>query len=182
MSTIIILNGVSSAGKSSIAKALQKLAGETFLRVALDDFIAMLPQGREFGRDWFPVVHHDTADGPLPRIENGKRGTQILAEMRRMVGGLARCGFDVVVDEACDAEAIRDYRVQAGTARLLVVKVDAPIATIQQRERERGDRLIGLGRGQAMFLHYGIEYDLTLDSSTAAPPDLAATILGSLRL
>lgn len=41
---IILLNGVGSAGKTSIAKALQAVAGDPFLHVQMDTFIAMLPE------------------------------------------------------------------------------------------------------------------------------------------
>ena len=40
---IIILNGVSSAGKTTLAFALQQALAEPYLRLSLDDFQAMLP-------------------------------------------------------------------------------------------------------------------------------------------
>lgn len=50
MSRIVFLNGPSSAGKSSIAKAIQKLAPTPWLHIGLDTFIGMLPaQYLEFG-------------------------------------------------------------------------------------------------------------------------------------
>jgi chloramphenicol 3-O-phosphotransferase len=42
---IIILNGVGSVGKSSIAKAFQTITTEPFLHIAMDAFIDMLPKG-----------------------------------------------------------------------------------------------------------------------------------------
>ena len=41
---IIFLNGTSSSGKSSIAKALQNLLETPFLHVSADDFLSMLPE------------------------------------------------------------------------------------------------------------------------------------------
>ncbi len=40
---IILLNGVGSVGKSSIAKALQTITTETFLHVSMDAFLDMMP-------------------------------------------------------------------------------------------------------------------------------------------
>ena len=40
---IIILNGVSSAGKTTLAFALQQALAEPYLRLSLDDFQTMLP-------------------------------------------------------------------------------------------------------------------------------------------
>jgi len=180
MATVIILNGVSSAGKSSLARALQDRAQETFLRVAMDDFVSMLPPGRESTKDWFPLVLGGTPEQALPRVENGPRGGLLLEQMRAFVGSLAARGMSVIVDEVCEAEAIRDYRLQAGNARLVIVKVEAPLAIIEQHERERGDRLIGLARDQAGFLHRGIKYDLTVDTSTGTPDELSREIFGRL--
>ena len=41
---IIFLNGTSSSGKTSLAKALQKRLPEPFLHLTLDAFIEMLPR------------------------------------------------------------------------------------------------------------------------------------------
>ena len=180
MATIIILNGVSSAGKSSLARALQRHAQETFLRVAMDDFVSMLPTGRESTWDWFPLVVAEAPERALPRFETGPRGRLLLEQMRAFVGSLAVRGMSVIVDEVCEAEAVRDYRLRAGDARMVLVKVEAPLAVIEQRERERGDRLIGLARDQAGFLHHGIAYDFTVDTSTGAPDELAREILARL--
>ena len=180
MGTIIVLNGVSSAGKSSLAKALQEAADETFLIVAMDDFIGKVPAGRENDPKWFPVIRIDTADGPLPRIAMGPRGKLLLEAMREFVAKIAASGMSAIVDEVCEAEAINDYRSRTTDARLVIIKVEAPIAVIEQRERERGDRLIGLARDQAGFLHVGIEYDMTVDTSTDTPAGLAREILARL--
>ena len=56
---IVLLNGVGSAGKSSIAKALQKITAEPYLHVQMDAFLEMLPEtlqgdmpGFAFRTDW----------------------------------------------------------------------------------------------------------------------------------
>ncbi len=180
MGTVILLNGVSSAGKSSLARALQEEAVATFLVVAVDDFIGMLPPGRELEPDWFPLRTFETPAGPLPRFESGSSGALLLAEMRDLVARLAAGGMNLIVDEVGEAEAIADYRMRLRGAQILVVKVDAPLAIIEQRERERGDRLIGLARAQAGFLHRGIDYDMAVDTGAAAPHVLAQDILTRL--
>jgi chloramphenicol 3-O phosphotransferase len=40
---IILLNGTSSSGKSSVARALQEVLSEPYLHLGIDTFIAMLP-------------------------------------------------------------------------------------------------------------------------------------------
>ena len=42
---IIILNGVSSSGKTTLSKALQNAFSEEYLVLGIDDIIGMLPGG-----------------------------------------------------------------------------------------------------------------------------------------
>lgn len=44
VSRILLLNGAGSAGKTSIAKALQAITREPYLHVAMDAFLDMLPE------------------------------------------------------------------------------------------------------------------------------------------
>ena len=43
-SRIVLLNGVGSAGKTSIARALQSIVLQPYLHVQMDAFMAMLPE------------------------------------------------------------------------------------------------------------------------------------------
>ena len=175
---VIVLNGASSAGKTTLAKAIQKYAGDIWLHVAMDSFVAMLPDGREFDRDWFPL-DEITRDGhTLPRIANGPRGDALLARMRELVERLAESGFNAVVDEVADAPVIADYRRRLGPA-CLIVKVDAPLSELERRERERADRLIGLAREQSARVHTGIVYDLEVDTGKDTPDALARRVLAA---
>ena len=47
---------------------------------------------------------------------------------------------------------------------------------IEERERQRGDRDLGLARWQYDKVHGGMTYDLELDTSTGAPDVLADQI------
>ena len=50
---IVLLNGVGSSGKSSIAKALQTMTAEPFLHVQMDVFVEMLPEALQDHPDGF---------------------------------------------------------------------------------------------------------------------------------
>ncbi len=175
----IILNGASSSGKTTLAKAIQKYAGDIWLHVAMDRFIAMLPDGSEFDREWFPVSQVDRDGQSLPRIDNGPGGEALLVQMRMLVERLAQSGFNVVVDEVADAAVIADYRRRLGHA-CFVVKVSAPLHALEQREGERGDRLSGLAREQSARIHEGVSYDLEVDTQAETPDALARRVLAAL--
>lgn len=176
---VIILNGPSSAGKTTLAKAIQKYSRDIWLHVAMDSFIAMLPDGSEFDREWFPVTDVAIDGGTFPRISNGPRGEALLARMRELVAGLSESGFNALVDEVADAATIADYRRRLGAA-CFVVKVDAPLPELERRERERGDRMIGLAREQSARIHKGITYDLEVDTQADTPDALARRVLSAV--
>lgn len=50
---IVLLNGVGSAGKSSIARALQTITATPFLHIQMDAFIDMLPEALQDHADGF---------------------------------------------------------------------------------------------------------------------------------
>lgn len=173
---VVILNGVSSSGKTTLAKAIQKYGEDIWLHVAMDNFIAMLPDGREFDREWFPVTEVERGEETLPYIGNGPAGESLLTQMRQLVENLAGAGFNVLVDEVAEAAVIADYRRRLGGS-CFVVKVDAPLSELERRERERGDRMVGLAREQSSRLHLGIEYDLEVDTHSHTPDQLARAVL-----
>ena len=176
---VILLNGVSSGGKTTLAKAIQKYSEDIWLHVAMDTFITMLPDGRETGCEWFPVKRVKREGVTLPCISNGSSGEALLAQMRRMVCQFSDVGFNVVVDEVAEIQAITDYCLGAEGACILV-KVDAPLEELERRELRRGDRLIGLAREQSARLHTGIEYDLEVDTHAETPDAAARRVLAAV--
>ncbi|MDJ0977365.1 MAG: AAA family ATPase [Erythrobacter sp.] len=177
---VIILNGVSSAGKTTLARQIQKSAEETWLHIAMDAFIATLPEGREFERDWFPIVELVRGAKRLPCITTERSGAALLEEMRHLVARLAKRGFNVVVDEVADRETIEDYRSKLRSVPSLVVKVDAPLDILNRRERDRGDRIIGLAQEQQARLHKDIDYNLEIETHEQAPEALASKVLSRM--
>lgn len=180
MARVIILNGVSSVGKTTLAKAIQHASTTDFLHVSMDAFVAMVPDNREAYPGWFPVEQAQTPEGALTRITSGPRGARLLEGMRTTIAQLADSGFDVIVDEVCKADIVADFRARLADHALHLVKVTANLPAIEQRERERGDRLIGLAREQAMHLHDGIAYDQKVDTGEHSPEDCAQQILSAL--
>jgi chloramphenicol 3-O phosphotransferase len=69
MPQIVFLNGASSAGKTSIAKALQDLTDEPFMLLGLDTCFAMVPPRRAGGPEG-PMRHLGFAYEHLPK-DNG---------------------------------------------------------------------------------------------------------------
>lgn len=173
---IVLLNGIGSAGKSSIAKALQNIASERFLHVSMDAFLEMLPES-SFGQPDGLAFETIERDGkPVVEIRSGPTVDRAMRGMRHAVAAMAAQGNSLIVDEVLLGDGMAEYRTLLAGFALFTVGVHAPLDVLEARERQRGDRLIGLARGQFGRVHRGIVYDLEIDSSTATPMECAERI------
>jgi chloramphenicol 3-O phosphotransferase len=176
VATVILLNGVGSAGKSSIAKALQTITAEPFLHVAMDAFLDMMP-----ARYWdhpdglaFETVHQDGK--PAVVIKSGPVVDRTLLGMRHAVAAMARAGNNLIVDDVLLENEMAEYASLLADVTFHAVGVFAPLDVLEARERERGDRLIGLARWQYDRVHQGRRYELELDTSKATPAECALLV------
>lgn len=178
---IVLLNGVGSAGKSAIAKALQTITKEPFLHVAMDSFLEMLPEAYQDHPDGvaYETVYEDGK--PLVVIRVGSVGERALRGMRHAIAAIADQGNNLIVDDVLMGDAAA-YSDLLSPFDLFTVGVFAPLDVLEARERERGDRLLGLARWQFDRVHTGMTYDLEVDTSTAAPMACAEQIKQAFRL
>ena len=182
MARVVILNGVGSAGKGSIAKALQAITARPFLHVPMDAFLEMMPEATLDHPDG--LVFETLADVTPPEvaIHVGPYAHRVFAGMRRAVAALAAQGLDLIVDDVMEAPEAADYRALLADHRVSWVAVRASLDVLEAREAARGDRLIGLARHQFDRVHRGIVYDLEVDTSRATPEACARLIKDRLGL
>jgi chloramphenicol 3-O phosphotransferase len=114
---------------------------------------------------------------PVTAVRSGPVLEALLRGMREAVAGMADAGNDIVIDDVLwDPEALADYRWQLASFDFHAVGLFAPLELIEQRERQRGDRVPGLARWQYDKVHLGMVYDLELDTRAASPDELAMQI------
>jgi chloramphenicol 3-O phosphotransferase len=176
VAAVILLNGVGSAGKSSIAKALQTITAQPFLHVAMDAFLDMMP-----ARYWdhpdgltFETVQQDGK--PSVVIRSGPVAERLMRGMRQSIAAMAHQGNNLIVDDVLVENELTEYRALLADFTFRTVGVFAPLDVLETRERERGDRLIGLSRWQYDLVHQGKRYDLELDTSNSTPMECAVLI------
>jgi chloramphenicol 3-O phosphotransferase len=88
--TIIILNGASSSGKTSILRTLQELMPEPYLDAGIDKFIWMLNK-RYLDRPlWDEVLGQNVRAGPVGHV--------LFSGMHHAIAALSRAGNRVVAD------------------------------------------------------------------------------------
>jgi chloramphenicol 3-O phosphotransferase len=175
-SRIIILNGVGSAGKGSIARALQAITTAPFLHVEMDAFLGMLPASMLGHPDGIVFEAMQQDGSPMVIIRNGEVARRCFRGMRHAIAAMAAEGNNMIVDEVMLGEQMAEYTALLAPFDLRVVGVFAPLAVLEARERQRGDRMPGLARWQYDRVHAGMRYDIEVDTSTATPEQCAMVI------
>jgi chloramphenicol 3-O phosphotransferase len=185
---VIVLNGTSSAGKSTLAAALQArlaAAGECWIVVALDDLFAKLPfawvtYGDHVGAHADEGIAFELVDGEVVR-RVGPIAERILDAYRGMVARAALAGLDVIVDEVLLGEAEwRSWQVELAGLEVRWVRVDCALDVAEARERSRPERLPGMARSLHGTVHRHPSYDLRVDTSATVPDTAAAAIVAGL--
>ena len=180
---IIILNGTSSSGKSTIAKELQNILAGYTLHTGIDHFVEMLPQGFVVQSDG---TNPAAAEGLLwVTTDDGKRVTEFrygpkailfLESMYRSVKAFASAGFNVIVDDVIMNQRVLKTicQLMAGEAYFVGIKCSKEEAI--RRARERGDRFPGLVETQFDIVHRHGIYDLECDTLANTPTECANAI------
>lgn len=176
---VIVLNGGSSSGKSSIARHLQELLQDPWLRLGIDDLVdGLAPSLVDAGParpGRAPLVRY--AAGGQVLVGPGWRAVE--EAWYAGVASMARAGLGVIVDEILlDGEA-GQARLAARLRGLDVlwvgVRCDAAVAAA--REASRDDRIGGMALSQAARVHEGVRYDLVVDTTNASPGECARAVL-----
>lgn len=163
---VLVLNGCSSAGKSSIATVLQRSQPLALLHLQLDAFRTMEPEGY-FGPD-----QRDLA--PL-------RVAALCRAMHAAAREFALHGQNVILDHVLSAEAWQYLLEDFDDLPIYLVAVQCDLAELERREAERLDRKPGLARSQWSHIHEGRKYDCVVDTTRATSTACAAQVLAWLR-
>ncbi|UDF29990.1 UNVERIFIED_ORG: chloramphenicol phosphotransferase [Roseateles sp. XES5] len=179
-SHVIILNGVGSVGKSSTARAMQAIACLPMLHVSMDSFLEMMPE-HLFGHPDGLVSENVGEREPAMALRVGPVLERALAGMRHAVAAMAAQGNHLIVDEVMIGRGIdAEYRELLSACNVKIVGIFAPLDILEEREKMRGDREIGLARWQFERVHDGRTYDLEIEAAT--PEENATRILQAFGL
>jgi chloramphenicol 3-O phosphotransferase len=166
---IIILNGASSSGKTSLLKAIQDTFEEPFVDLGIDKFIFAMPK-RYLDRPlWDDVL------GLADRA--GATGHLLFSAMHHAILAASRQGINVVADhvlvEPCWLEeCARLFQYESAW----LVGVRCPLEILEEREKNRRNRTLGQARLQYEKVHQPGIYDLEVDTSRLSPSECALKI------
>jgi chloramphenicol 3-O phosphotransferase len=181
---VIVLNGTSSSGKTTLAAQLQAdfaREGSCWIVIALDEFLGKLPGA------WHRIGTHDGAfaeQGVVMEVAGGRIerrlgdvGEQLLTAYHDSVAGAARAGLNVIVDEVIlGDEDLANWQKALAGLDVLWVRVHADPRVLDARERARRDRLAGLARAQTEVVHRHVPYGVHVDTGDLDPASASSVV------
>lgn len=188
---IILLNGSSSSGKTTLARKLQQLLPGAYQHMALDQFRDGLPDryrglnspAESPGAQGMNVVPIDLQGERVTAIEFGSHGEQMLRGMRRAVAAFASQGNNVIVDDLLfKPEYLHDYAVALKDYQVWCVGVHCSLARVNEREAKRTGRFPGTATSHYHQVHaHDLAYDVEVDTTDLDASSCAARIIARLQ-
>ncbi|WDE02599.1 chloramphenicol phosphotransferase CPT family protein [Thalassomonas actiniarum] len=157
---VIVLNGASSSGKTTLARQLQSKLSEVYLLCSLDAFWDMTPYGVSAGSKNFPNMK---------------------LALAKSVKALAETGHNVIVDIVfCGQKTYLELTNELELFNLKVIKVECPLVELEKRELARGDRKLGLAKSQYESVHNEVLYDMIINTHINSTEQCAQKIIDSM--
>jgi chloramphenicol 3-O phosphotransferase len=157
---IILINGASSAGKSTLARALQQKLREPFLHWSFD--------------------HLRASDAlPMTRIRNGdldwaRMRPAVFDGFHRCLSALAGAGNNLIVDHIIEQEQwLADLVKLLAPFDVFFGGVHCPLPELERRARQREDRRPGEARRDFDSVHRFTQYDLEIDATQPTDGNVA---------
>jgi chloramphenicol 3-O phosphotransferase len=161
---VIVINGPSSSGKTTLALALQKELDLPFIRFSFDLFL-------------------DHKAFPLEQIKNGKFSwdqmrPSVFRGLHRCLPALATAGNNLIFDHIIETKAWL-YELVSLISELDVffVGLHCSLPELERREHQRGDRRPGEARQDFETVHSIPTYDLEINSEGLLEKNVRSVIL-----
>jgi chloramphenicol 3-O-phosphotransferase len=191
---LVIINGVSSCGKSQTAKELQSLlakSGQPFALLPFDDFTGMLPKPwvnldsnaqTEVSADGMRFVIQTDKVGPKVVIQIGDVARRLRSTAFSASEAIVSSGNNLIFEGVIFPDEFVFAMEKLKAFNPLRVKVKCSSEVAQKRERERKG-FIGLSRGIAEQIDPIPEtsYDLIVDTSLITTHEAAQQVFEKLK-
>ena len=157
-----MLSGVSCSGKTTLARALQKLLStpdRPFLHMEADDLLPHLPN------PWPP--------------KNAEAIKSLSRALRNAINAFVEEEFDLIVDGILpygDSKGITESLNLFGRHKLCYVGVHCSLEELKRRERAKSDTIKGWAAKQIKDLHEGATYDVEVDTTSTDASENAILI------
>ncbi|GAB5437069.1 chloramphenicol phosphotransferase CPT family protein [Falsiruegeria mediterranea] len=165
MAQVILLNGASSSGKSTLARAVQAKADPPFWHISLDHLRdgGILPMDRFRSGDLDWKAHR-------ARVFDG---------LHAMASAAADADNNLIFYHILEEQVwIDTLKTSLAGHDVLFVGVYCDLDVLNTRERERGDRPIGSAALDHALIHVGRTYDIKVDGTAPVQTNVDAILKG----
>lgn len=171
--TAILLQGVSSSGKTTISKELIRSQRLKFVHLSLDEFVHGCVK---FINGLFPDLEPSDQERDVDALPVLMEPMFMLYFSTNKL--LALTGHHVVADTVIDRQEMMEKFIETLSGIPVVfVKVKCSKDELMRREKQRGDRRIGLALEQFDSVYAFGHYDFEVDTETLSPVEAAEKIL-----
>ena len=192
---LIFVNGPSSAGKTTLCRALQAAITEPYLCIGFDDFVFTSAPRYYLGADTLEQTATDryteqgvemvTTSAPGDPVSItavfGPVFRRLILAMPAAVRALVDAGNATIFDDVLhDREMYENRRHAFAGLDVFTVGVVCALEVLEARERSRGDRVLGRARGLIDVVHSFCDYDVVVDTGTTDPDGCVAEILDAM--
>lgn len=158
---IILLNGPSSSGKSTLASTLQTLIkdtnGEEYAIISIDDFLEMTTND---------VIYEDDV------FEISSKLCDKSLEMLHLKQG-------IIIDHVITSNRIFKQLIESlKVYDIYLIHVTCPLHELKRREGERKNRCLGSAEASYEYLFPKEGYVLTVDTFVSSAKECSVQILG----
>jgi len=148
---IIVINGPSSSGKTTLALALQKQLDIPFIRFSFDLFI---------DHEAFPTEQIKSG-----KFSWGQMRPSVFRGLHQCLPALATAGNNIIFDHIIETKAwLNELNSLISGLDVFFVGLQCSLAELERREIQRGDRRPGEARRDFETVRGIPTYDLELDS------------------
>ena len=184
---VIVLNGPSASGKSSIQKEFQSLMmPNLWIKLGIDNlFDKPMPditlENLSFWQKENPIrwvtTSKDEEDNPVMTLIVGEQGEKVAYGMNDAIASYAKNGCNVIVDYiAYKKEWIEDLQSKLKDSQTCFVKVNISLKTLEDREVARATSPKGHARSHYDTVYWDLNYDFEVDSGKNSAQEIAQQI------
>lgn len=185
MPNIIMLMGVSSSGKTTIAKEIQEQADDEYLIVGFDHAVESLDKkywpGGSHEKEGFYYENVNTGLGEFPELMHGPVGAKFLEDMLTDIIDQANAGKNLLIDFVMSDEQHARLLAACKDATILQIDIQPSLAEVIRREQARGDRKVGIAAAAYERFYHGKSFDFIIDTQNTQPAESAIAILSALQ-
>jgi chloramphenicol 3-O phosphotransferase len=181
---IILLNGTSSSGKSTLAKYLLKAFDVPFIYHSFDSLVpALLPHADSFDpiKELGSKSYIRKLDADLyQRIDES--GLSIIDACYQLIPILANRGFNIIVDTIFWPGVMQSFlELLNDFQNVYIVGIHCPLDELKRREKARQNRREGNAEAQFNKLHLNMQYDVEIDTDQMTYGECCLRIINHIK-